>query len=144
VLPATVAFDFAVEYELTGVYESGFTVSVMSLTTVKEVWVVEVEVPVPVMPAAWEFAAGVGVGEGMRPLEMASETGQTVVYNSIVSVVTEPSLAGQLVTVFAQLVMVYTVVVEIVRVVFDSPDTPLVAVGVGDEDSVSVTGQTVV
>jgi hypothetical protein len=97
-----------------------------------------------VMPAASDAAAGVGVGEGMRPLEMASETGHTVVYSSIVSVVTEPSLAGQLVTVFAQLVIVYTIVVEIVRVVFDSPDTPLVAVGVGDEVSVSVTGQTVV
>jgi len=106
--------------------------------------VVEVEVAAPVMPAARDVAAGVGVGEGMRPREMASETGQTVVYNSIVSVVTEPSLAGQLVTVGAQLVIVYTTVVEIVRVVASSPEPVLVAVAVEDELSVSVTGQTVV
>jgi hypothetical protein len=40
-----------------------------------------------------------------------SVTGQTVVYSEIISVVTEPSLAGQFVTVAAQLVMVYTMVV---------------------------------
>jgi hypothetical protein len=37
-------------------------------------------------------------------------TGQTVVYNEIVSVVKEPILAGQSVTVAAQPVIVYTVV----------------------------------
>jgi hypothetical protein len=37
-------------------------------------------------------------------------TGQTVVYNEIVSVVKEPILAEQSVTVAAQLVIVYTVV----------------------------------
>jgi hypothetical protein len=36
-------------------------------------------------------------------------TGQTVVYIEIVSVVKEPILAGQSVTVAAQLVIVYTV-----------------------------------
>jgi len=40
-----------------------------------------------------------------------SVTGQTVVYREMISVVTEPSLAGQFVTVAAQLVMVYTMVV---------------------------------
>jgi hypothetical protein len=37
-------------------------------------------------------------------------TGQTVVYNEMISVVREPILAGQFVTVGAQLVIVYTVV----------------------------------
>jgi hypothetical protein len=37
-------------------------------------------------------------------------TGQTVVYNEMISVVREPSLPGQFVTVEAQLVIVYTVV----------------------------------
>lgn len=37
-------------------------------------------------------------------------TGHTVVYNAIVSVVTLPILAGQFVTVGAQLVIVYTLV----------------------------------
>lgn len=46
---------------------------------------------------------GVGVG-------LASETGQTVVYSAMVSVVTCPMRAGQSVTVAAQLVMVYSVV----------------------------------
>lgn len=95
----------------------------------------------PVIAAGREAATGVGVGDGMRPREMASETGQTVVYNSIVSVVTEPSLAGQFVTVGEQEVIVYTVVVEMVKVVVASPD---LVVAVGDEVSVSVTGQTVV
>jgi hypothetical protein len=94
-----------------------------------------------VIAAGREAATGVGVGDGMRPREMASETGQTVVYNSIVSVVTEPSLAGQFVTVGEQEVIVYTVVVEMVKVVVASPD---LVVAVGDEVSVSVTGQTVV
>jgi len=44
-------------------------------------------------------------------------TGQTVVYNKIVSVVREPILAGQFVTVGAQLVIVYTVVLCTVEVV---------------------------
>jgi hypothetical protein len=94
-----------------------------------------------VIAAGREAATGVGVGDGMRPREMASETGQTVVYNSIISVVTEPSLAGQFVTVGEQEVIVYTVVVEMVKVVVASPD---LVVAVGDEVSVSVTGQTVV
>jgi len=49
------------------------------------------------------------------------------------------------VTVGAQLVMVYTIVVEIVRVVVASPEPVPVAVAEGVEEvSVSVTGQTVV
>ena len=43
-------------------------------------------------------------------------TGQIVVYNLIVSVVTWPTFAGQFVTVAAQLVIVYTVVVYMVDV----------------------------
>ena len=59
----------------------------------------------------------------------------------IVSVVTWPILAGQSVTVAAQLVIVYTVVVETVIVVFSLPGRDVV---VGSEVSVAVTGQTVV
>ena len=59
----------------------------------------------------------------------------------IVSVVTWPILAGQSVTVAAQLVIVYTVVVETVIVVFSLPGRDVV---VGREVSVAVMGQTVV
>lgn len=50
--------------------------------------------------------------EGVEDAEAFSVavTGQTVVYNAIVSVVTLPILAGQFVTVGAQLVIVYTLV----------------------------------
>jgi len=54
-------------------------------------------------------------GGGIDP--EPSPTGQTVVYKAIVSVVTEPSLAGQSVTVAAHDVMVYTDVVYTVDVV---------------------------
>lgn len=53
---------------------------------------------------------GVGVG-GVYGLEVASETGQTVVYREMTSVVTLPILDGQSVTVAAQEVIVYTDVV---------------------------------
>lgn len=39
-----------------------------------------------------------GAGGGAAGVELAPVTGQTVVYRAIVSVVTEPSFAGQLVT----------------------------------------------
>jgi len=45
-------------------------------------------------------------------------TGQTVVYKTMVSVVVEPILAGQSVTVAAQEVIVYTEVVYAVDVVY--------------------------
>jgi len=62
-------------------------------------------------------------------------TGQTVVYRAIISVVTEPSLAGQSVTVGAQFVTVYVVSPYTVEVVYS---------GAGVEDAVRVIGQTVV
>jgi hypothetical protein len=52
------------------------------------------------------------------------ETGQTVVERIIVSVVKCPILAGQLVTVSAQDVTVYTLVVRIVDVVNSTLDVP--------------------
>lgn len=44
-------------------------------------------------------------------------TGQTVVYKEMISVVTDPILAGQSVTVAAQDVIVYTLVLKTVEVV---------------------------
>lgn len=67
---ATVPFD-------AGEDAIGFTVSVMSLMTVEEIVVVEVEGLAT--PAATEVAVGVGVGVGISPSDMASETGHTVV-----------------------------------------------------------------
>lgn len=97
-------------------------------------------------------AMEVGTGDEADPKAelwvSAAVTGQTVVETAMVSVVTDPT--GQLVTVGAQLVIVYTDVAYTVDVVID-------VVGTGDEadedvadpkaeDSVSVavTGQTVV
>jgi len=60
-----------------------------------------------------ELAGAVVIGE----LVWVAVTGQTVVYRLMISVVTWP-LAGQLVTVAAQEVMVYTLVVYTVEVVY--------------------------
>jgi hypothetical protein len=51
------------------------------------------------------------VVEGMVINELASESGQIVVYSTNVSVVTRPKVAGQSVMVDAHEVIVYTVVV---------------------------------
>lgn len=77
-------------------------------------------------------------------------TGHTVVYKAIVSVVTLPILAGQLVTVGAQDVIVYTEVVYTVLVVYCVTEGEEVSFA-GEEVavtpfpvSVAVTGHTVV
>jgi len=68
-------------------------------------------------------------------------TGQTVVYKEIISVVTDPNKAGQLVIVGAQLVIVYTEVAYTVEVV----DAGGGGGGAyGTEVAASLTGQTVV
>jgi hypothetical protein len=65
--------------------------------------------------------------------------GQTVVYNSMVSVVTDPILAGQSVTVGAHDVMVYTVMVLTVDVVSRGLVVETV-VGAGDAGPIVDTG----
>ena len=69
------------------------------------------------------------VGLVLPPLPSDSVTGHTVVYRSMVSVVTCPSFAGQLVTVGAQDVMVYVLVSRTVEVVYcvleEVVETPL-------------------
>jgi len=81
-------------------------------------------------------------------------TGQTVVYRAIVSVVTFPILAGQLVTSGAQEVTMYTLVVYTVEVVYfvteddeDGDEDIVVPVGPAGEPPLPwacVTGQIVV
>jgi hypothetical protein len=67
--------------------------------------------PLVVPEAVPEEGTEDGVAEAEGPMVGFDPTGQTVVYRAIVSVVTLPILAGQLVTVGAQDVMVYSVVV---------------------------------
>jgi len=79
--------------------------------------VFEPAVTVPTDVAGGAGAEAMVVGAAAVDSAAAEETGQTVVERTTVSVVSEPILAGQFVTVAAQEVMVYTVVVQMVEVV---------------------------
>lgn len=135
---------------LTGQVPSGLsglaTVTVVNCVLVTEVLLVQspsgcqvgtmmpVGLPVGLGHSPW------GLPPGLPPVGFGqpSVMGHTVVLTAMTSVVTWPSLAGQLVTVGAQLVMVYVLVEYTVEVV--QPVGHSVATGV----EVAVTGQTVV
>jgi hypothetical protein len=80
------------------------------------------------------------VSPAVTPPVSTAAIGQTVVYNSTVSVVTCPILAGQSVTVAAQDVIVYTVVAYTVEVVSDgSGETVMTCIAVvSDGEDVAV------
>jgi len=109
-------FPFAVEL----VSGRGITVAVEMTTTIDGAdddgtyWVV-VELRVNHVVNRTTDVSGPDVGAA--PPVSVAVTGHTVVYRLMTSVVTEPSLAGQLVTVGAQDVTVYTVVLYTVEVV---------------------------
>jgi hypothetical protein len=120
------------------------TVRVVKRVVVDEVVVVEsVSSSSPLPPVGLGGLAVTCAEVEGTPVAVTSVMGQTVVLTAMVSVVTWPILPGQSVTVAAQLVMVYVVVVYTVDVV-QPAGSEEEAVASGALVEVSVTGQTVV
>jgi len=148
--PAGVVSDAGLTGQPAGVSPTGLTGQVPSglsglatVTVVNCVLVTEVLVVQSTSGCQVGTMMPVGLGHspwGLPPVGLGqpSVMGHTVVLTAMTSVVTWPSLAGQLVTVGAQLVMVYVLVEYTVEVV--QPVGHSVATGV----EVAVTGQTVV